>query len=69
METAMCMIEANQPVLLLDIVHSMRDQRAMLIQTSVRINLLNTSVYALVLYALQRAILIQTSVRISLLNT
>jgi len=34
METAMCLIEANQPVNLPDIVRQMRDQRAMLIQTS-----------------------------------
>lgn len=35
METAMCLIEANQPVYPLDTVRQMRDQRAMLIQTSV----------------------------------
>ncbi|XP_064614139.1 tyrosine-protein phosphatase non-receptor type 4-like [Liolophura sinensis] len=34
METAMCLIEANQPVYPLSIVRQMRDQRAMLIQTS-----------------------------------
>ncbi|CAH1788374.1 unnamed protein product, partial [Owenia fusiformis] len=34
METAMCLIEANQSVYPLDIVRQMRDQRAMLIQTS-----------------------------------
>ncbi|KAK2151211.1 hypothetical protein LSH36_372g03009 [Paralvinella palmiformis] len=34
METAMCLIEAYQPVYPLDIVRQMRDQRAMLIQTS-----------------------------------
>jgi tyrosine-protein phosphatase non-receptor type 4 len=34
METAMCLIEANQPVNLPEIVRQMRDQRAMLIQTS-----------------------------------
>jgi len=34
METAMCLIEANQPVYPLDIVRQMRDQRAMLIQTA-----------------------------------
>ncbi|XP_031414348.1 tyrosine-protein phosphatase non-receptor type 4 isoform X2 [Clupea harengus] len=33
METAMCMIESNQPVYPLDIVRTMRDQRAMMIQT------------------------------------
>ncbi|XP_053374755.1 uncharacterized protein LOC123530832 isoform X1 [Mercenaria mercenaria] len=33
METAMCLIEANQPVYPLSIVRQMRDQRAMLIQT------------------------------------
>ena len=31
----MCLIEANQPVSLPDIVCQMRDQRAMLIQTAV----------------------------------
>ncbi len=36
METAMCLIEANEPVYPLDAVRTMRDQRAMLIQTSVR---------------------------------
>ena len=35
METAICLIEANQPVYPLDIVRQMRDQRAMLIQTPV----------------------------------
>jgi tyrosine-protein phosphatase non-receptor type 4 len=34
METAMCLIEANQPIYPLDIVRQMREQRAMLIQTS-----------------------------------
>ncbi len=33
METAMCLIESNEPVYPLDIVRTMRDQRAMLIQT------------------------------------
>ncbi|VDP12648.1 unnamed protein product [Soboliphyme baturini] len=33
-ESAMCLIEANEPVYPLDIVRTMRDQRAMLIQTS-----------------------------------
>ena len=40
METALCLIEANQPVFPLDIVRSMRDQRAMMIQNSVSISLL-----------------------------
>ncbi|EMP36602.1 Tyrosine-protein phosphatase non-receptor type 3 [Chelonia mydas] len=35
METAMCLIERNQPVYPLDIVRKMRDQRAMMVQTSV----------------------------------
>ena len=39
METAMCLMEANQPVYPLDIVRQMRDQRAMLIQTPVRIRI------------------------------
>ncbi|KAL8615564.1 hypothetical protein ACOMHN_016141 [Nucella lapillus] len=34
METALCLMEANQPVYPLTIVRQMRDQRAMLIQTS-----------------------------------
>ncbi|VDK59785.1 unnamed protein product [Anisakis simplex] len=34
METAACLVEANEPVYPLDIVRTMRDQRAMLIQTS-----------------------------------
>ncbi|VDN01331.1 unnamed protein product [Thelazia callipaeda] len=34
METAACLVEANEPVYPLDIVRAMRDQRAMLIQTS-----------------------------------
>lgn len=34
METAMCLIERNQPVYPLDIVRKMRDQRAMMVQTS-----------------------------------
>lgn len=34
METAMCLIESNQPVYPLQIVRQMRDQRAMLIQTA-----------------------------------
>lgn len=33
----MCLIEANEPVYPLDIVKAMRDQRAMLIQTTVSI--------------------------------
>jgi protein tyrosine phosphatase len=35
METAMCLVEANQPIYPLDSVREMRDQRAMLIQTAV----------------------------------
>uniref|UniRef100_A0A4W3JW79 protein-tyrosine-phosphatase n=1 Tax=Callorhinchus milii TaxID=7868 RepID=A0A4W3JW79_CALMI len=35
METATCLIENNQPVYPLDIVRTMRDQRAMMVQTSV----------------------------------
>ncbi|KAH9370978.1 hypothetical protein HPB48_019095 [Haemaphysalis longicornis] len=34
METAMCLVEANEPVYPLDLTRDMRDQRAMLIQTS-----------------------------------
>lgn len=35
METAMCLIEANEPVYALDIVQTMREQRAMMIQNAV----------------------------------
>ena len=35
METAQCLIEANEPIYPLDIVKAMRDQRAMMIQTAV----------------------------------
>lgn len=35
METAMCLMECSQPVCPLDIVRTMRDQRAMMIQTPV----------------------------------
>lgn len=35
METAMCLIERNEPVYPLDIVQKMRDHRAMMVQTSV----------------------------------
>lgn len=34
METAMCLIEANEPIYPIEILKSMRDQRAMLIQTA-----------------------------------
>jgi tyrosine-protein phosphatase non-receptor type 4 len=34
METAMCLIEANQPVYPIEIARTMRDQRAMMIQTT-----------------------------------
>lgn len=37
METALCMIEANEPIYPLEILKTMRDQRAMLIQTLVKI--------------------------------
>lgn len=36
METALCLMECGQPVYPLDIVRTMRDQRAMMIQTPVR---------------------------------
>lgn len=35
METAQCLIEANEPIYPLDLVKAMRDQRAMMIQTAV----------------------------------
>ncbi|XP_044583750.1 tyrosine-protein phosphatase non-receptor type 4 isoform X3 [Cotesia glomerata] len=47
METALCLIEANQPVYPLDIVRSMRDQRAMMIQ--------NASQYKFVCEAVHKA--------------
>lgn len=46
METAQCLIEANEPVYPLDVVRSMRDQRAMMIQTA--------SQYRFVCEAIQR---------------
>lgn len=36
METALCLMECGQPVYPLEIVKTMRDQRAMMIQTPVR---------------------------------
>lgn len=47
METAMCLIERNQPVYPLDIVRKMRDQRAMMVQTSVSNGEASSSVYIL----------------------
>lgn len=44
METAMCLTERNLPVYPLDIVRKMRDQRAMMVQTSVSRNPLITVV-------------------------
>lgn len=38
METALCLIETNQPVFPLDIVRQMREQRLGMIQTAVRTN-------------------------------
>jgi len=35
LETALCLLEAGQPVYPLEIVQQMRDQRAMMVQTSV----------------------------------
>ncbi|CAN7979015.1 unnamed protein product, partial [Ixodes persulcatus] len=35
METAMCLVEAHEPVYPLDLTRDMRDQRAMLVQTPV----------------------------------
>lgn len=46
METAQCLIEANEPIYPLEVVKSMRDQRAMMIQTS--------SQYRFVCEAIQR---------------
>lgn len=37
METAMCLMEAGEPVYPLDIVQIMREQRAMMIQNAVRL--------------------------------
>lgn len=34
METALCLIEANEPIYPIELLKNMRDQRAMLIQTS-----------------------------------
>ncbi|KAG8036127.1 hypothetical protein G9C98_004707 [Cotesia typhae] len=48
METALCLIEANQPVYPLDIVRSMRDQRAMMIQNAMKV--LAIAVLAVIIY-------------------
>ncbi|XP_066998363.2 tyrosine-protein phosphatase non-receptor type 4 [Anabrus simplex] len=45
METAMCLIEANEPVYPLDIVRTMRDQRAMMIQTPAQYRFVCESVH------------------------
>nr|CAD7571593.1 unnamed protein product [Timema californicum] len=45
METAMCLIEANEPVYPLDIVKAMRDQRAMMIQTAIQYRFVCESVH------------------------
>ncbi len=43
METALCLIETNQPVFPLDIVRQMREQRLGMIQTAVSKNKLDIS--------------------------
>lgn len=45
METAACLVEANEPVYPIEIVKTMRDQRAMLIQTPVRGSINKKSLY------------------------
>ena len=51
METALCLIEANEPIYPLEILKSMRDQRAMLIQTSVMLNLtINFEIKLIIFY-------------------
>ncbi|XP_049863028.1 tyrosine-protein phosphatase non-receptor type 4 isoform X2 [Schistocerca gregaria] len=45
METAMCLIEANEPVYPLDIVRAMRDQRGMMIQTAAQYRFVCESVH------------------------
>lgn len=45
METAMCLIEANEPIYPIEILKSMRDQRAMLIQTSSQFNFVCNAIY------------------------
>jgi len=44
METAMCLVEQNEPVYTLDITRTMRDQRAMLIQNAVRSPSINQTI-------------------------
>lgn len=45
METAMCLIEANEPIYPLEILKNMRDQRAMLIQTAGQFNFVCSAIY------------------------
>lgn len=45
METGICLIEANQPVYPLELVRLMRNQRAMLIQTSTQFRFVCEALY------------------------
>lgn len=44
----MCLIEANEPIYPLEILKAMRDQRAMLIQTSVRFRSISVEISVLI---------------------
>lgn len=58
METALCLVEANQPVYPLDIVRSMRDQRAMMIQNAVSFVLLFKKTNIIIVFILYKQIII-----------
>lgn len=45
METALCLIEANEPIYPIEILKQMRNQRAMLIQTSSQFNFVCNAIY------------------------
>jgi hypothetical protein len=45
METAICLIEANMPVYPIELLKEMRNQRAMLIQTSGQFNFVCSAIY------------------------
>lgn len=45
METALCLIEANEPIYPIEILRNMRNQRAMLIQTSQQFKFVCDTIY------------------------
>ena len=45
METAICLIEANEPIYPIELLKAMRDQRAMLIQTADQFSFVCSAIY------------------------